>query len=229
VKAILLFDIDNTLIKPSNSHKQAFHEGFSQAFGIQGNVETVNPHGKTDRQIIADVLAQNGVDAGTAAEGIETCINVMTAAFFRLVKQENLQVLDGVFELLDVLSSKPVATGLVTGNLESIAWEKLNRAGLKRYFSFGGFGSDHPVRSKLVDIACERARKLNAHSASAPVLLIGDTPRDIAAGREAGVQTLAVATGIYTEEELARHGPDYALTAFRPTERFIHILDGLTT
>jgi phosphoglycolate phosphatase-like HAD superfamily hydrolase len=221
---ILLFDIDNTLLQGSKSHRQAFHEALNRVYGIHGDVESINPHGKTDRQIIAEVLARNGVDKKTASKGLEECMDVMVCAFARLVKQEKLVVLDGVFEMLNLLQSHPFGLGLVTGNLESIAWEKLQRAGLKKHFLFGGFGSDHAMRSKLVGIALERARKIFPDASTTPVFLIGDTPRDIVAGRDAGVYTIAVATGVYTQNELLRHGPDFVLPNLTPSEGLEDIL-----
>ena len=224
MQGILLFDIDNTLLQGSVSHRQAFHEALNRIYDIQGDVETIDPHGKTDRQIIADVLARNGVDKKTASERLEECMDVMVRAFARFVKQEKLVVLDGVLEMLNLLQSHPFGLGLVTGNLESIAWEKLQRTGLKKHFLFGGFGSDHAMRSKLVGIALDRARDLFPDTSTTPIFLVGDTPRDIVAGRDAGVSTIAVATGVYTQNELLRHGPDYILPNLTPSEGLEDIL-----
>jgi phosphoglycolate phosphatase-like HAD superfamily hydrolase len=224
VKALLLFDIDHTLLKGSYTHREAFNAGLKEVFGIAGNVEAVNPHGKTDWQIIIDVLAQNGVDEKTASKGIEACMAVMARVFTLLVNHERLVVIDGVHELLETVHSRSLGLGLVTGNIESIAWEKLSRAGIKEHFHFGGFGSDHRVRSKLVDIAMERAKKRYAGLSPSPVFLIGDTPRDIAAGREAGVCTVAVSTGVYTQDELQSHGPDYVVQSLSPVDGFEDIL-----
>jgi phosphoglycolate phosphatase-like HAD superfamily hydrolase len=224
MKGTLLFDIDNTLLKGSRSHREAFHTGLKEVFGIAGDVEAVNPHGKTDWQILLEVLAQEGVDDKTASEGMDACMAVMTRTFELLVKGERLEVIDGVRELLETLGSRSLGLGLVTGNLESIAWAKLGSAGIKDNFHFGGFGSDHRVRSKLVTIALERAQKRYEHFSPSPVFLIGDTPRDIAAGREAGVITVAVATGVYTRDELQDHGPDYVIGSLNPADGFEDIL-----
>ena len=227
MKGTLLFDIDNTLLKGSKSHRQAFKEGFTQVFGIHGDVEAINPHGKTDRQIIMEVLSKNGVDGETADKKLDECMGVMTRVFIELVKHEQLIVLNGVAELLGLLKSYPLLIGLVTGNLEPIAWEKLQRTGLIKYFLFGGFGSDHRVRSRLVAIAIERAQALCIKAVSYPVFLIGDTPRDILAGREAGVHTVAVATGAFTQDELQRHEPDIVLPGLAPSEGFKKLIDQL--
>jgi phosphoglycolate phosphatase-like HAD superfamily hydrolase len=222
---MLLFDIDNTLIRSSRSHPRAFHAGFSTVFGVRGDVESINPHGKTDLQIAIEFLRQNGVDEERIHLKLKECMDVIARAFSDLVREEELIVLDGVCELLEILSSRALLLGLVTGNLESIAWEKLRRTELKPYFRFGGFGSDDSKRSRLVRIAIDRAAALQTEISRDNIFLIGDTPHDIQAGREAGVHTIGVATGIYPVEELDRHNPDAVLQSLKPSNGFIQIID----
>jgi phosphoglycolate phosphatase-like HAD superfamily hydrolase len=47
------------------------------------------------------------------------------------------------------------------------------------------------------------------------VLVIGDTPRDIEAGRAAGFRTVGVATGQYSADQLRDSGADLAIANFR--------------
>jgi phosphoglycolate phosphatase-like HAD superfamily hydrolase len=155
-------------------------------------------------------------------------MDVVSRTFSELVEKERLVVLDGVRELLEILSSRALPLGLVTGNLESIAWEKLRRTGLKPFFGFGGFGSDDSKRSRLVSIAIERAMVTQIEISRENVYLIGDTPRDIEAGREAGVHTIGVASGVYSVDELDRHKPDAVFPSLKPSDGFIRIIDHLT-
>ncbi len=128
----------------------------------------------------------------------------------------------GVVELLERLKVRDAVMGIVTGNLEDIAWQKLRKAGIDKYFSVGGFGSDSPIRTELVKIAIKRARM-----ASGPdrVFLIGDTPKDIIAGKEAGVKTIGVATGMYSREELKKAGADYVLDNLEDADEFLRIVE----
>ena len=90
---------------------------------------------------------------------------------------------------------------LLTGNLEPIGRAKVAAAGLgDRFGPGGGFGSDAERRSDLVGVAMSRA----AHGhARGDVVIVGDTPRDIAAAREAGVRVVAVTTGAFGAQELS--------------------------
>jgi len=118
---------------------------------------------------------------------------------------EGLEVLAGVRELLEALARRDeVVVGLVTGNLEDIAWLKMEGLGIRQYFSvpnFGGFGSDHSERGELVRIAANRAEqlfpggfRLRAH--------VGDTPNDIRAAEYGGALAIGVCTGIFSQKEL---------------------------
>ena len=67
--------------------------------------------------------------------------------------------------------------GLVTGNLEASAHIKLHRAGLNRFFSFGGYGSDSNDRGELTKIALRRAAYVYGEPVTpAQAITVGDTP-----------------------------------------------------
>jgi len=132
---------------------------------------------------------------------------------------EVFQPLPGIEEAVKLLHAAGHLLGLVTGNLEPIAHAKLSRVGLDQYFRLGGFGSDHQQRAELVRIAVRRAREEFSFPANGVVHLIGDTPKDIAAGKAAGVLTVGVATGHFALGELERAGADLALSSFAEFSR----------
>jgi phosphoglycolate phosphatase-like HAD superfamily hydrolase len=69
-------------------------------------------------------------------------------------------------------------------------------AGLGEWFprGRGAFGSDHDRRDALVPIAVAR------HGGEPDVVVVGDTPRDVACAHAGGARCVAVTTGA--------HGPD---------------------
>jgi len=222
---ILLFDIDNTLLRNSASHPQAFRIGISTVYGSEGDVSRIDHHGMTDLQILHEVLTREGVPERVIEEGLQRCLGLIAEAFSKLIREEELVVLDGVHALLTELSRRSHALGLVTGNLESIAWQKLEKTNLAHFFSFGGFGGDDSIRSNLVKAAIQRAGALGLSTEKERVVLIGDTPRDVSAGRESGVRTIAVATGLYSEKILEKSGADGVLGSFHPIEEFLCLLE----
>jgi phosphoglycolate phosphatase len=55
-------------------------------------------------------------------------------------------------------------------------------------------------------------------------VLIGDTPRDVAAGRAAGVQVIAVASGRSSVEELQAAGADEVLADLTDTAKLRRLI-----
>ncbi|MER8193577.1 haloacid dehalogenase-like hydrolase [Streptomyces microflavus] len=100
-----------------------------------------------------------------------------------------------------------VVQSVVTGNIRPVAEIKLQVFGLDTHirFPYGGYGEDHDDRAELVRTAIAR-HATTTPFAEADVLLIGDTPADVAAGRAAGVRVLGVATGRTNTAELDKAG-----------------------
>jgi phosphoglycolate phosphatase-like HAD superfamily hydrolase len=122
------------------------------------------------------------------------------------------EVMPGITETLARLASEGVVQGIVSGNVEPAARIKLERAGLNKYLSFGGFGSDDRDRTKVTERAIERGAEVAGGALDlAATISVGDTPRDVSAGHGAGIRVVGVATGSYKVEELAEAGADWAL------------------
>ena len=149
-------------------------------------------------------------------------MKIMVDYFNKVVKDENITVLDGVPELLEELKRNNVLIGLLTGNLEHIARAKLTRVGLNDYFKLGGFGSDDIDRANLVKIAISRAKEKFNFNGS--VFLVGDAPKDMEAGKQAGVKNIGVATGKYSMEQLKAAGANFTIPNLENKEEFLEIL-----
>jgi len=100
--------------------------------------------------------------------------------------------------------------GLATGNLEIIAWKKLEACGLRPFFAFGSFSDHREQRADVVRWGVDEARRRLWPEAS--VYVVGDTPADIQAARAAGVPVIAVATGIFSLQELKSYQPDLCVS-----------------
>ena len=93
--------------------------------------------------------------------------------------------------------------------------------GLDRYLDFeiGAYGSDHHMRGELVGIARRNAeRKHGLRIEPTQVVLVGDTPLDVAAAKEGGARAVGVASGPYEEEALSESGADAVLPDLGDTE-----------
>jgi phosphoglycolate phosphatase-like HAD superfamily hydrolase len=117
----------------------------------------------------------------------------------------------GVKDALSHLARRGALLGVGTGNLEMIGWIKIEEAGLREWFRFGGFSDHFPVRTELIGHAARKARELAG--ADARVCVVGDTPRDIEAARANSLPVIAVATGNYSFDELLQNRPEACATS----------------
>ena len=105
-----------------------------------------------------------------------------------------------------------IAVGLGTGNIEGGARIKLARVALNENFPFGGFGSDHEDRAELLAVGAARgAARLALPRSACRVVVIGDTPKDIAAAHAIDAESLAVATGPFPVDILRDAGATIAV------------------
>ena len=120
--------------------------------------------------------------------------------------------LDTIADRAAALVHSGMVVGLGTGNVESGARLKLAPSVLADRFDFGGFGCDAEDRAELLAIGSERgARALGVSRAECRVVIVGDTPLDVAAAQRIGAECLAVATGGHDVDELSHAGADLAL------------------
>ena len=225
IKALVLFDVDGTLTQDFYEHRQAFSDAFREVYHVNANVDCINHHGMTDQEIITGVLKKNGVSGEEISAKMSQCMTVMVRSFKKMVDRSRARVLPGVRKLLNKLEQKNVMMGLVTGNLEPIAQGKLRKLRLSEYFKIGGFGSDDASRANLIRIARKRAADLSGYEiTNSHIYVVGDTPQDINAAKEANIKALAVATGNYTREELQKFNPDYVFADLVATDKILKVI-----
>lgn len=208
---LVLFDIDGTLLSARSVPRRAFERAMIDVYGTAGPIDTHRFSGKTDPQIARELLTLAGLDDGAIDEGLDrlwrTYIAELRAGLADA--QHRTLVHPGVRELLARLESRNgnVVLGLLTGNIREGAALKLDSARIDTEFRVGAFGCDCEQRDGLPAIAVERALALTGRAFHGrDVVVIGDTPNDVACGRSLDVLTVAVATGRYDEGALRDAG-----------------------
>jgi len=227
VRRLALFDIDGTLLATGGPAKGAFRVAMMETFGTVGDIEIVSFAGKTDPQIARELLRGAGLEDATIDEGLPDLWRSYLRHLEMALVERPMRTLPGVVELLAEVGRRPaeISLGLLTGNIQPGAVLKLRSVGLDAYFATGSFGSDSEVREDLAAIAMRRARETwGVTFASRDVYVIGDTPRDVACGRQEGTRTLAVASGHFGVHELEAAGADHVLEDLSDTERVLELL-----
>lgn len=231
---IILWDIDGTLVR---SHRNGFFKDYTtpvllRVFGTAGRLHELGVSGMTDLQIVSEALRDEGFTAeqvrGRAAELVPLYLEELE----RLTRVEQVfYALPGARAALEALEREPrYLNSLLTGNVEPAARLKLQLVGLADLFRLpGAFGEDSHDRRDLPAVAHERLnRHLGLDLRPEQLIVIGDTPNDIACARHFGARAVAVATGrSYTPADLLRHSPDAILPDLQDTELLLHTLAAL--
>jgi phosphoglycolate phosphatase-like HAD superfamily hydrolase len=222
---LILFDIDGTILLTDGAGRRAIHRALLEVSGTAGAIDTHRFDGKTDPQIVQELLAGAGhPHSSDAARVLEICERYVHLLADELAKPAQVtRVLAGVLPLLAALagpeSEGRALVGLLTGNVEAGAALKLRSAGIDPgRFVVGAYGSDAPQRVQLPAIARRRAEALSGRLIEGTgMVIIGDTPEDVACARAVGARSVAVATGFYDVVALRAAGathvfPDLADT-----------------
>jgi phosphoglycolate phosphatase len=212
VARAVLFDIDGTLLVTGGAGGVAWQRAFDELYGVEANVAEHTDAGMTDPEIAAIIFREVIGREGDPQERAKAIAGYLRHLPDTVAESDGYLVMPGVEALLDELIDAGVLLGLVTGNIEAAAHVKLARAGLNRFFSFGGYGSDSADRTAVTKAALGRGELVSGGAlGDGACIAVGDTPRDVSAGHGAGIKVVGVATGSYSVEELAGSGADWAL------------------
>jgi phosphoglycolate phosphatase-like HAD superfamily hydrolase len=230
VRRLVLWDIDGTLLTTGPVGRLALEIGASRAAGI-GDVPEVVMGGKTDPQIVREILTLAGLDRHEIERmlpaALEEAQRVLAAGIDRMQAEGGVH--PGVRELLDALAATGgVRQTLLTGNVAPNAVVKLDAFGLDAYFDveIGAYGSDHARRDRLVPIAMSRARELRGEDYDpGEVWVIGDTEHDLSCARAGGVRCLIVGTGHEGFDAVRTLEADAVLESLADTELALEILE----
>lgn len=214
-KRLVLFDIDGTLLRCGRQVGPIFFESMEAVFGTRGAWQGYRFSGKTDPQIVTELLEPVGHEPGEVVPRLGDMQSVYLPRLEQELDPKQMLLLPGVVELLDHLLDRPEThLGLLTGNWERGARAKLSHFDLNRYFAFGAFGDDGLCRTELPPAALRKAESLlGRRFEPEEVLIIGDTENDVRCARAHGIQCLGVATGFVSAETLRVAGADWVVSA----------------
>ena len=224
---LILFDIDGTLVKGGRRLRQWFRESLESVYGQAGNIDTHSFSGKTDPQIVTELMQGAGVSEEQILNRLPDLKEVYLGRMRQRLTADDMTLLPDVVSVLTKLERAPEVTlGLLTGNWEGGARSKLACFDLNRFFPFGAFGDDHADRAELPPVALERALQYRGRLFDPQeTLIVGDSPRDADCARAHGIRAAVVATGYTPLEHLEVAGADWVLAELGEAER-IHPIFG---
>jgi phosphoglycolate phosphatase-like HAD superfamily hydrolase len=224
-RRVWLFDIDGTLLWTDGAAREAYAWALEHQLGLRDDLHDIAFAGRTDPVILASILARHG---RTLTTDESQAFHTALYGRMRTVLQPGRgRVLPGVAALLERVAAEPAWTSaLLTGNNAEMARIKLDHFGLSPWFAFGAFGDEAADRNALACVAVDRARERMGARPS-DCIVIGDTEHDIACARASGAWAIAVATGQFGADHLARHDPDLLVEDLTDTETVLRFVRGL--
>jgi len=229
---LILFDIDGTILWTDGAGRRAIHRALLDEMGTAGPIEGYRFDGKTDPQIVRELMELAGHPECDSEDRITAvCTRYVELLTAELAKPtQATRVYPGIQELLAALEPYEAGgralVGLLTGNVQHGAALKLRSAGLDfERFTVGAYGSDSHYRPNLPAIAARRAEQRTGRTFSgADIVIVGDTPDDVACARPMGARTVGVGTGYYTAAQLRDAGATHAFDNLGDTAAVIRAL-----
>ncbi len=217
---LVLFDIDGTILLTRGAGTEAMTEAGRELFGEHFTLEGLDTAGRLDGLIWAEAAAMNGIEDGPT---MHDAFREAYGRHFRerIMREAIVHRLEGVKELVEALRSVDDLTcGLLTGNYPETGQMKIEGAGLSiEHFPVQAWGVDGGHRRELPPVAMSRYEVHHGRPIGAErVVIIGDTPHDVDCARHSGCRSLAVATGKFSERDLADSGADHVVSTLGSTD-----------
>jgi len=226
MKAVL-FDIDGTILNCNSAGRAALIKATLDIFGTIGRMEKVDFQGKTDPLILKESLSIMGI----SDKDIEDKSDMLKEKYFiylqKYIKTYDVTVYPGIKEILLSLSVRDdIILGLLTGNFTESAKIKLSSHDLNKYFKFGVYGDDAPIRNLLPEKAQKRMTEMfDLNIDFKDTIIIGDTIYDVRCAKYSGAVSIAVGTGWSTREILQNEEPDFYFEDLADVNEFMKILN----
>jgi len=184
---VVLFDIDGTLVtgppRGPSAGLLAMNRAAELLTGVDDTGDPKEFAGRTDTQI-ARMLLQIAGEPDPPAERVGLLVNHYVEGLAELVEQAPYSPIGDPSAAVRELAAGGGIVGLGTGNVRSGADIKLTNAGIRNLFDLdrGGFGDDGKSRAAVLRVGVHRCDP----TGELPVLIVGDTPRDVTAALEIG-------------------------------------------
>jgi phosphoglycolate phosphatase len=225
---LVLWDIDHTLINNRGVNKQTYALAFELLTGRHAE-HAARTEGRTEPEIMRNMLLAHGIDpTPDYVSRLPAVLESATLSTASKLRERGCELPGARKALIELQRFPEIVQSVLTGNIKSNAITKLSVFGLEMLVDFevGGYGSDNDVRANLVGVAQRRATvKYGVRFHKSNTILIGDTPRDVQAGRSGGAHVIAVASGADGEDALRAEGADIVLPDLTNTDAVVRAVN----
>ena len=221
---VLLFDIDGTLVLTGGAGQRAMARAFEELFAVSAAFGDIQMAGRTDTWILSSAAAAHGI--------LPSALSAFQDAYLAHLEREleppnpRKTIMPGIRPLLDTLALREdTYLALLTGNYEKAARLKLEHFDLWRYFPCGAFADDGSDRNSLLPKALARVRACGGPAVQpVEVIVVGDTPHDVACALAWGATPVGVATGPFSAQQLRDSGAATVFEDLSDSAAFLKLL-----
>ncbi|WKD31345.1 HAD family hydrolase [Streptomyces xanthophaeus] len=234
-QALVLWDIDRTLLYVGDIDRQVYRETFAEVVGRPAEHLPARGTGVTMPLAIRSLLIDNGVPDADVAGLLPRMVELLPerlAAHSQALRHQGVLMPGATAALRAVHDDPALVPTAVTGNLKPNALLKLAAFDLESMLDMeiGGFASDDHHRPALVAIAQKRAEAKHGTAFHREnTVIIGDSLEDVRTGREGGAAVIGVASGRTTAAELSESGADIVLDSLEDVARVMRGISELTS
>lgn len=232
----MLWDVDYTLVAAPGG-AELYQLALAELYGLPLPTGLQSMAGRTDSAIALEVLSLAGVpDAEAEVPGFQAVLARLAPRAHEIVRDRG-RVLPGAAAAIAALANHAgqsaltgngqVIQSLLTGNIPAMARVKLAALGLTAHLDLdiGGYGDVSRNRADLVPVARRNAAaRYRGDFAGRATVLVGDTPSDIDAAVAHGARSVGVASGQFTELQLAEAGADEVLPDLADTSKAVNAI-----
>lgn len=226
---LVIFDIDWTLLKGGLAeHIDGFNFAWKKVLGIEAHLsDWKDHHGKPDCVLLAEIPhLSHHLPLDLIKAKLEDLKTAKIEYFFQHCRDDyRSDLMKGTMKLLNKLKELSIPLAIKSGNLEKIGWYRLEKAGIKSYFTDGGFGDDVLSKAESLEIGIDRVTlKLKRKFSDDQVFDIGDSKYDVLADKEKGIKSIAVCTGFDGAKLLKQTGADFIVENLTFIDNIIHFI-----
>lgn len=223
---LIIFDLDQTLVDFLSVHDQATMELFQKFFHTDASIKEIDYAGNSLIENFTRLAALKGIAADKIKNRAHELLGYYEEVFGKLLTQQSDKgILPGAKTLLNKLSKTDNFIVLYTGDSEGIVKHVFRVTGLGKFFRFAIYGNDAETRHGLIKLAIEKAQRVTSREfRGRDVIVIGDSIRDIDAGKKLNTMTISVATGFHSVAELKKHHPDYIFKSLKDYAQIINLV-----
>ncbi len=207
----IFFDLDGTIVDSRGAYVEAARTAF-QALGleaVEAEVALEIPRKLEKKQPINDIVKGD----------IRKFLAVYMKTYYAISK-EKTKLIPNISATLETLSEKAKLALITMRNVPKKAvTAELEHFGIAKYFTHVVTAMDTHKPKPSPEALIKTVKALDIQICDC--VIVGDSISDIRAGKAAGAKSIAVLTGLFSHEELAKENPDLIIKNVTKLPQFI--------